>query len=86
MPSGRRYLKETSMTKELKAMKVLPLRQQMLAISEFLVDGSFPSQELDRFPGINLLGYASLNLAAAFNVQQSMILSQDYSRELGAQW
>jgi hypothetical protein len=56
----------------------------MLAISEFLINGSFQSQELDRFPGTNLLGYASLNLAAAFNVLQFMLLRQDYSRESGA--
>jgi hypothetical protein len=84
MPSGSKYLKETSMTKELNTMDVLPLKQQMLAISEFRVNGSFPSQELDRFPGTNLLGYASLNLAAAINVQESMIPSQDCSTELYA--
>lgn len=49
-------------------MGVLPLKQQMLATSEFHVNDSFPSQELDMFLGTNLPGYASLNLAAAFNV------------------
>lgn len=40
----------------------------MLAISGFHVNDSSPSPELDKSPGISLLGYASWNQAAALQV------------------